>query len=107
MRNALPNRRHAETFEARYWGIMWRITVGYFADHATPGEVFITGGKSGQELEAVTRDGAILLSLAMQHGVEIKTIQHALTRNSDGAASTLLGVIVDRLSNEAPPTGQP
>ena len=38
------------------------------------------------------------LSLALQHGVPIGAIRHAVTRNNNGEAASILGAIVDRLT---------
>lgn len=97
-RNTLSARRHAETFAMTFWEIRWQVTIGYYDDYKTPGEVFINGTKSGTQLEASNRDGAILLSLAIQHGVPLATIKAALTRNEDNTPSTLLGAIVDQIA---------
>jgi len=113
-RAVLPNRRHSETFEIRHGGqnTPFQITVGYFTGpsygwsgeivpHTKIGEVFISGSKSGSAFDAVARDGAILLSLCMQHGVPLETIKHAMTRQADGSASTIVGAVVDRLTESA------
>ena len=106
-RRALPQRRRAETFELEHGGqnTSYQITAGYYPDH-TVGEVFIHGSKSGAGLEAVARDGAILLSLALQHGCALETIKHAITREGDGSPSTIVGAVVDRLSEEEKPDGE-
>jgi hypothetical protein len=97
-RRPLPHRRRAETFEISFGGLAksHTVTVGYYADDA-PGEVFINGGRSGEQVEAIARDGAVLLSLALQHGVELETIGHAITRDSQGNPSSIVGAVVDRL----------
>src|SRR5882672_2578682 len=61
-RRALPMRRVCETFEVAYGGLSkaHTVSVGYYAD-GTPGEIFINGGKSGETVEAIARDGAVLL----------------------------------------------
>jgi hypothetical protein len=97
MREVLPQRRANETFGLRFWNQDWLVTVGFYAD-ARPGEVFIAGRKASSDLEWTARDGAILLSLAIQHGVPLDTIKAALTRNPDGSPSTLIGAVADRLS---------
>jgi hypothetical protein len=101
-RKTLPNRRESETFKIRHGGqnTPFLITVGYYDDHQTIGEVFIAGSKSGSNFDAVARDGAILLSLCMQHGVPLETIKHAVTRERDGGASTIIGAVVDRLTQD-------
>jgi hypothetical protein len=100
-RRALPMRRNCETFEIDFGGLKKShvITVGYYADD-TPGEVFINGGKSGEQVEAIARDGAVLLSMALQHGVALDTIKHALTRDSQDQPQSIVGVVVDRLLQE-------
>ena len=97
-RNALPQRRQSDTFEIEFGGFnkSHTITVGYY-DDGRVGEVFITGGKSGEQVESIARDGAVLLSLALQHGVSIETISRAITRDSQGQPQTIVGAVVDRL----------
>jgi len=98
-RNVLPNRRSGENFELRHGGknTSFVITLGRYPDGRV-GEVFISGAKAGSEVDAVARDGAILLSLCMQFGVPLETIKHAVTREPDGSASTIVGAVVDRLT---------
>src|SRR4051812_14169291 len=98
-RRALPQRRYAETFEMRHGDqrTTFAITVGRYADGSI-GEVFISGAKAGSEVEAVARDGAVLLSLAIQHGVPLATMAAAITREGDGRASTVVGAVLDRLA---------
>jgi hypothetical protein len=97
-RKALPMRRRCETFEIAYGGLARGhvVTVGYYRD-GTPGEIFISGGKSGEQVEAIARDGAVLLSMALQFGVPLDTIRHAITRDGQGAPSSIVGAVVDRL----------
>lgn len=97
-RQALPMRRHCETFEIDFGGLSKRhtVTVGYY-DDGRPGEVFINGGRSGEVVEAIARDGAVVLSMALQHGVSLETIQHSLTRDSFDKPLSIVGAVVDRL----------
>jgi len=101
MRRVLDNRRAAENFELRHGGqnTTFTITTGRYPD-GTVGEVFITGSKSGSAFDAVARDGAILLSMCLQHGVPLETIKHAMTREPDGSASTIVGAVVDEISRK-------
>ena len=73
MRQVLPQRRTAETFDLRFWNQLFTVTVGFYAD-GTPGEVFIDGCKTGNDIESIARDAGVLLSLALQHGVDVETI---------------------------------
>ena len=82
IRRTLPQRRAAETFDLRFWNQPFTVTVGFYAD-GTPGEVFIDGGKTGTGHPShIARDAAVLLSLALQHGVPPETIRHAVTRGA-------------------------
>ena len=98
-RRALSMRRRCETFEIDYGGLKNShvITVGYY-DDGSVGEVFINGGKSGEVVEAIARDGAVLLSMALQHGATLDTIKHAITRDGQDAPQSIIGVVVDRLT---------
>jgi hypothetical protein len=97
-RQPLPARRHCETFDLAFGGLTrgHTITVGYYSDGKV-GEVFINGGKSGEAVEAIARDGAVLLSIALQYGADINAIRHAITRDSMGAPSSIVGVVVEQL----------
>lgn len=99
-RRPLPQRRRAETFEIEFGGIglKYHITVGYYDDGGI-GEVFINFPKSGAQAEAIARDGAVLLSLALQHGVPLTVMKSAITRDDQGAPSSIVGAVVDKLAD--------
>ena len=99
-RNALPPRRLAETITITHWNQPVTVTVGFYAD-GSPGEVFIESGKSGGDAAAIARDAGVTISLALQHGVGIEAIQHAVTRDSSGAPSSILGAAVDVLAGRS------
>jgi hypothetical protein len=97
-RRTLPQRRRCETFEIAFGGLKKKhaITIGYFADGSI-GEVFISSGKSGEVVEAIARDGAVVLSLALQYGAELANIKSAITRDEQGEPASIVGAVVDRL----------
>ena len=82
-RRTLSQRRAAETVNLRFWNQPFTVTVGFYAD-GRPGEVFIDGGKTGQDIQSTARDAAVVLSLAIQHGTPIETIRHAITAAARG-----------------------
>jgi hypothetical protein len=96
-RNHLPQRRVCETFEIRKHGIDWIVSVGFYGDMATPGEVFISGARAGTDLDGIARDAAITISIALQHGANASTMAHAITRNQDGTPSTIIGDALEQL----------
>jgi hypothetical protein len=96
-RRQLPNRRLAETFDIEISGLKYKVTIGRFADR-TPAELFISNHKSGNASDVAARDAGILVSLALQHGVPLSVIRHAISRNSDGTASGVVGAVIDRIA---------
>ena len=94
MRELLPQRRAAETFDLRFRNLPFTVTVAFYPD-GTPGEVFINGCKTGNDIQSIARDAAVLLSLAIQHGVLPKTIRHAVTRGPSQGPASILGAVVD------------
>jgi hypothetical protein len=102
-RRTLPQRRSCETFEIDFGGLArsHTITLGFYDDGAL-GEVFINGGKSGEAVEAIARDGAVILSLALQYGAELENIRSAITRDAQGSPSSIIGAVLDQLSEAKP-----
>lgn len=103
-REPLPQRRAAEAFELQHGGkaVTFHVTLGYYPDGRV-GEVFISGTKSGTEVEANVRDGAVLVSIALQHHVPLDVMRNAITREANGAASTIIGVVLDLMREEGQP----
>ena len=98
-RRTLPQRRASETFDLRFWSQNFTVSIGRYPDGMI-GEVFIDGGKTGQDIQSTARDAAVVISLALQHGVPVADLRHAVTRDSSGAAASILGAIVDRISTQ-------
>lgn len=96
MREILQNRRSHEVFEINHDGHRYIVGVGHFPC-GKPAEVFINSPKVGTSADINARDGAILLSLLMQYGVDISAVAHALTHNSDGNPSGPIGRIASML----------
>jgi len=97
IRRTLPQRRAAETFDMRFWNQPFTVTVGFYPD-GTLGEVFVGVGKTGTDIASVVRDAGVVISLALQHGVPVADLRHAVTRDNSGAATSILGVIIDAIA---------
>jgi hypothetical protein len=95
-RTKLPDRRGCETLDVHHNGQRFHVSIGRFRDGSLA-EIFINGGKSGSDLEAVARDAAVTLSIALQYGVPLDPICHAVTRNADGSPSSIVGAVLERL----------
>jgi hypothetical protein len=96
-RRRLPNRRLAETFEIEVSTLRYTVTVGRFEDGSL-GEIFLTNGKAGSDSDTAARDSAVVASIALQYGVPLDVIRHALMRNRDGSASGPLARALDLIS---------
>ena len=62
--------------------------------------MFITGGKSGEVIEAMARDAAILFSLCRRFGVPVEVMQHGITRDSQGRPVSIIGTAIDLLPGD-------
>lgn len=102
-RRRLANRRPCERIAFEHNGAEWTALVGLrlagLSDEgscvAELGDVFITAGKVGSELEATAQTGALLISLAMQHGIDIRVFQRSIPRHPSGRAADVIGAAID------------
>jgi hypothetical protein len=99
-RRRLPNRRNSVTFDFEANGLFYCCTVSYYPDGAL-GEIFISNAKVNSHSDAAAKDSAVVASLALQHGVPLETIRHALLRDARGVASSPLGVALDAIKEGA------
>ena len=97
LRKPLPYRRLHEVLEFEHAGVAYVAGVGRFADQ-TIAEIFLNGPKNGTAADVAARDAAIVASLALQHGVPLDVIRHALARDASGSAGGPLGAVLDRLA---------
>ena len=96
-RRALPARRSAETLDFSHDGIRYTLTVGFYPD-GRPGEIFIDGPKAGSGAQVNATDAAVILSIAMQHGVPVETLRAAVSRNAAGEPTGPIGAVLDLLA---------
>ena len=101
-RRRLPNRRQAETFELEAGGLRYVCTIGRFAD-GTLAEVFLSNGKAGSDSDTAARDSAVVASIALQYGVPLDVLRHALMRDAQGRPSGPLGAALNYLAAELRP----
>ena len=100
-RTRLPNRRAAESFAFRCGGMRYVATIALF-DDGRLAEIFLTNHKVGSDADTAARDSAVVMSIALQHGVPAETIRRALLRNRDGSACGPLGTAIDLLDGGRP-----
>ena len=98
-REKLPNRREATTFDVEAGGLRYRATIGRYADGRLA-EIFLANHKAGSQAGIMASDAAVVASIALEYGVPVPVIRHALMRDSRGNPSGALGVVLDRLADE-------
>ncbi len=102
-RQRLPNRRPAVTEEIEAGGTHLTATVGFAAD-GCPAELFLSGGKTGSALDTILGDAAIVISIALQHGIPAATLRKSVGRvpeTLDGPAvraASPIGAALDLLA---------
>lgn len=93
-RRRLPTRRRAETTAFERGGTQCRMTIGYWADGSV-GEIFLNAAHANSTLDVLMSDAAIIASIALQFGVPLDTLKHALKRDGQGAAASPIGAALD------------
>ncbi len=76
-RKRLPNRRTNLAFTFEFEGHRYRASAGRFADGRLA-EIFLDTDKHGTPLQLNAETAAILTSIALQYGVDARTIRHAV-----------------------------
>jgi hypothetical protein len=99
-RTRLPNRRLNQTQEFNRDGINIKMTIGFKPD-GNIGEVFLNADRADSMLDVLMSDAAIICSLALQHGVPLEQIAHAIKRDKLGLASSPIGAAIDRIAGPA------
>jgi len=100
-RERLPDRRRCETLDFEHGGHRFSLTFSRYND-GRPAEIFLSSRHVGSPLEAIARDAAVTVSIALQHGAHLSTIYAALTKDHDGGPATLLGAALDALAEGKP-----
>jgi hypothetical protein len=100
MRRRLPNRRRAETIDIEVSGQRVSAMVGFYPN-GRPAELFLSGAKDGSGLAAILADAAVIVSIALQHGIlasELRKSVGRLPEIVDGPAvlaASLIGQALD------------
>jgi hypothetical protein len=99
-RERLSNRRASELFEVQSLKLPFTVGVSKYADGRLA-EVFINNHKAGSAPGIMASDLAVVCSIALQYGVPVEVIRKALARDSQGRATSPLGVALDHLLGES------
>ena len=93
MRETLPNRRRSEAVDFMHDGVWYVGRVARYADGRLA-EVFLDAGKVGTTAHTLAKDAAVVISLALQYGVPLETIERALTQERDGTMCGPVGKLL-------------
>jgi hypothetical protein len=93
-RHRLQSRRRCESFEFSHAGLAFTATLGFYSDGRI-GELFLSSNKPGSPIEAIARDAAVTVSIALQFGANLEAIRASLTRDHDGGPATVIGAALD------------
>jgi ribonucleoside-diphosphate reductase alpha chain len=103
-RAQLPNRRPSQTIRFEHDNHRYYVTLGYATPEEfltnTPLEVFLDAGQPGSALQHVTRDAAVVLSIALQFGAPISVLRQAMTRLDNGAPAGPIGCMLDMIGTQ-------
>ena len=93
-RKRLPDRRPQTVLEVEHGGGLFVVGLGYFSD-GKAGELFISTGKVGSELDGLLNDVAILVSRCLQFGDRLEDLAQAMGRHGDktAPASALVAIL--------------
>lgn len=98
-RENLPARRALTRIDSSFEGQRYAIDYACFADGRVA-EIFVTAEKTASAAEAIARDGAIVISIGLQHGVPLEALQKAMTRDASGQPLSIVGHALDVVARE-------
>ncbi len=99
-RQRLPDRRPSLLTDLHHDGSRYDLCIGLKPD-GSPGEIFITGSKSGSDMDGLLSDIGVLLSRLLQHGDGIAELAGGTGRLGSGEApASIVGAILDRVASE-------
>jgi ribonucleoside-diphosphate reductase alpha chain len=98
-RNVLPNRRECETLRLNRGSRGYAVSIGRFGD-GRAAEIFVSSDHAENGEQCVLRDAAVIISIALQYGVPVETLRHAVARLSDNRPASLIGDVLDLLGDE-------
>lgn len=80
IRQRRPSRRPSHTETLQVDGQTFTATVGFDPETGQPRELFLTAGKEGSLLSALLADAAVVISVALQHGVPAAALAKSVGR---------------------------
>ena len=97
-RENLPNRRRAVIFDVEQAGATYSVGIGLYDDDRL-GEVFISGSKTGSDMDGLLADVGVLLSRGLQYGDSVEALARTMSRLGDGTTpASVIGAVLDELT---------
>ena len=100
LRNRLPNCRPSLSFDFICNGLGYCATFSRFPN-GDLAEIFLSNSKAGSHSDSAAKDLSVICSIALQHGISVDVIRHALLRDSHGRASSPLGQALDIIAGSS------
>ena len=101
----LPNRRECVTNIIEGGGVAAHATIGFCPTTGEPREIFLRPkGRTGSGVHFLADDVAVLISLALQHGLSADAMRRSIARSrgpKGRVAASLVGAALDLLVEEA------
>lgn len=95
-RETLPNRRATIGYAYQHDDQQYMAHVSHY-DDGRPAEIFVTGAKVGSSVDNAARAASIATSFALQYGVPVDKLRHALPRDPQGRPLDPVGAALDML----------
>ena len=86
-RHRLPGRRPSLKQELQVGGQSFTVDIGFDPETGAPCEVFLNAGKEGSLLNALLADAAVVISVALQCGIEPADLAKSVGRLPEGQVS--------------------
>jgi hypothetical protein len=98
-RERLPDRRSAETWDVEALGLHFKASVGRYVEGRV-GEILLSNTRVNSSAGIMASDCAVVASIALQYGVPLDVLCHALMRDARGKPSGPLGGSTSLLRKE-------
>lgn len=117
IRQRLPNRRPAFSDEIAANNAVLTASAGFDPATGRVRELFFSGAKSGSAIDLLTQDAAVVISVALQHGIPAERLARSIARtpteptrpedldatNRPAAPASLIGAALDWIIELEPP----
>jgi len=95
-RQRLDNRRECEAIDIEIGGHKFTAWAGFDPNTGAVRELFLGGVKPGSHLDTILNDAAVVVSVALQHGVPAEALGKSVSR-VDGVPASPIGAALDFL----------